>query len=67
MIKVCIIGCGMIAGSAHLPAYRACRDFEVAAVFDINEEAARKTALEHGVPYVYTDCEKMLKVEYMLQ
>lgn len=61
MIKVCIIGCGMIAGSAHLPAYRACRDFEVAAVFDINEEAARKTALEHGVPYVYNDCEKMLK------
>ena len=64
MIKVCIIGCGMIAKSAHLPAYRACKDFEVRAVFDIKEEAAQATAREHGVPFVYTDCEKMLKEQH---
>lgn len=43
MIKVCIIGCGMIAKSAHIPAYQAYpRDFEITAVCDFAEAVAKK-------------------------
>ena len=35
----------MIANSAHIPAYRRfAEDFEIVAVCDINEEAAKETA-----------------------
>ncbi|UKI38459.1 MAG: hypothetical protein L6V93_11395 [Clostridiales bacterium] len=45
MIKVCIISCGMIANSAHIPAYRTFGDdFFISAVSDINENSARETA-----------------------
>lgn len=60
--KVCIIGCGMIANSAHIPAYKAySEDYDIVGIFDINEEFAKKTANEHGIPNVYTDAELMLK------
>lgn len=62
MFKVCIIGCGMIAVSAHIPAYRAhCGDYEIAAVCDVFEDAAKKVAKEQGIANWYTDAERMLK------
>ncbi len=62
MLKVCIIGAGMIANSAHIPAYKAYpEDFNIAAIFDISAEAAEKAAKEHGIPNVYTDAEAMLR------
>ena len=62
MFKVCIISCGMIANSAHIPAYRRfAEDFEIVAVADINEKAARETAERHGIPAYYTDAQKMLE------
>ncbi len=61
-IKVCIIGCGMIANSAHLPAYQAsAQDFEAVGVFDGNKAAAEKTAATFGISNVYTDAEQMLR------
>lgn len=61
MLKVCIISCGMIANSAHIPAYRHfSEDFEIAAVSDINSESAKATAERHGIPKWYTDAETML-------
>ena len=61
MFKVCIISCGMIANSAHIPAYRRfAKDFEIVAVSDINEAAARETAARHGIPAYYTDAQKMI-------
>jgi predicted dehydrogenase len=46
----------MIANSAHIPAYRNfSEDFEITAVCDINEEAARETAKRHDIPLYYTD------------
>ncbi len=61
MIKVCIISCGMIARSAHIPAYRTFpEDFEIVGVSDVVEEAAKKTAEEFGIPHYYTDSEQML-------
>lgn len=61
MFKVCIISCGMITNSAHIPAYRQFPvDFEIAAVCDINEQTAKDTAMRHEIPNFYTDAEKML-------
>lgn len=61
MFKVAIISCGMIANNAHIPAYKHfADDFEIVAVQDINEEAAKGTAERHGIKKYYTDAEKML-------
>ena len=41
MYKVCIISCGMIANSAHIPAFKQfSEDYEITAVCDVNETAA---------------------------
>lgn len=64
MFKVCIISCGMIANSAHIPAYKQFSDdFEIVGVCDINETASKETAERHGIPNYYTDAEEMLKKE----
>lgn len=62
MYKVAIISCGMIASSAHIPAYKAYPDrYEIVAVCDVNAELAEKTAKEHGIAHYYTDAEEMLR------
>ncbi len=64
MFKVCIISCGMISNSAHIPAYRYFpEDFEIAAVCDVNEVSAKDTASRHGISKYYTDAEEMLRAE----
>ena len=51
----------MIANNAHIPAYKHFDgDFEIAAVQDINEKAAKLTAEKYGIKKYYTDAEKML-------
>lgn len=61
MFKVCIISCGMIANSAHIPAYRQFpEDYEIVAVCDVNEQAAKDTAERHQIPAFYVDAGKML-------
>lgn len=61
MLKVCIISCGMIANSAHIPAYKHFSDdFEIVAVSDISAENAENTAKRHGIPKWYTNAEAML-------
>ena len=53
MFKVCIISCGMIANSAHIPAYKQFSDdYEIVGVCDINEDAVKPLAEENNVPYV---------------
>lgn len=62
MFKAALIGAGMIAGTAHVPAYRSCGDaFSVEAVADLNEAAARDMAGKYGIPRYYTDCARMLE------
>ena len=60
MYKVCIISCGMIANSAHIPAYKMFDEFKIMAVCDINEIAAKDTAERHGIERWYTDAKQML-------
>jgi predicted dehydrogenase len=62
-IRAAVIGCGMIANSAHFPALNILRDeglLEVVGVADIREQAARETAERHHVPKWYLDPQKML-------
>ena len=64
MFKVCIISCGMIANSAHIPAYKQFGDdYKITGVCDINENAARETAERHGIENFYTDAKEMLLKE----
>ena len=61
--RAAVIGCGMICNSAHFPALKILQEeglVEVAAVADIRPEAARETALRHGVPAWYEDPQRML-------
>ena len=63
-LKVAVISCGMIANKGHLPAYRHYADrCELAAVCDLNPQAAQDTAERFGVRKWYTDAEKMLAKE----
>ncbi|WP_199614044.1 Gfo/Idh/MocA family protein [Paenibacillus alkalitolerans] len=57
-----LIGCGNIANSAHLPAYRK-YGFHVAACCDVNEEAARSTAEKFGIPRWTTDVNELLDMD----
>ncbi len=62
-IRVCVIGTGMIANSAHFPALNILRDeglLEVVGVADIRLEVAKETAERHGVPHYYEDPQVML-------
>ncbi|MBQ6990810.1 MAG: Gfo/Idh/MocA family oxidoreductase [Clostridia bacterium] len=59
--RVCIIGTGMIANSAHIPSYRHLPDdFEIVGVCDIRPEAAAETAARVGLDKYYTNAEEML-------
>src|SRR3954465_15050361 len=57
-----IVGCGGIVNYAHLPAYAA-HKLRVVACYDLNAEAARKTAAEHGIPTVYESLDALLADE----
>lgn len=62
-IRVAIIGCGMIANSAHFPALNILREeglMDVGGVADIREIAARETAQRHHVEKWYLDPQQML-------
>ena len=62
MKKVCIIGCGMVARAAHIPAYKYYQDeYEIVAVCDAFEEAAKSTAEEFEISSYYSNAEQMLK------
>lgn len=60
-LKVAIIGAGMIAVSAHIPAYRNFPDkFEIVALCDVFEKAAKEISEQNGIPRYFTDAEEML-------
>ena len=56
---IAVVGCGGIAQSSHLPAYR---DFgyRVVAVCDVIEETARKVTALYDIPYWTTDVDDIL-------
>ena len=63
MFKVCIIGCGMIAEAAHIPAYRNFKDFTITAICDTNIQKVTDAAKRNEIPNFYSDAEEMLLKE----
>ena len=62
-LRIALIGAGMIANAAHLPAIGNLRKkglAEVIGIADIRPEAAAETAKRHDIPKWYTDPQKML-------
>ena len=59
MLRSAIVGCGVI-GKGHAPAYKGCREIELAAVMDILGDRAASLGKEHGVP-AYTKLKDVLK------
>lgn len=60
-LKAAVIGSGLIAGLKHIPAFKKHKNrVELTALCDLNVEAARKLAAEHGIPEVYGDIAEML-------
>ena len=57
---VAIVGCGGIMNYAHLPAYAA-HGLNLVGCFDVNREAAEKTAEDFGIPRVYDSLDELAR------
>jgi len=66
-MKICVIGCGWIAGAMHLPSIAALKekgaDLEVCAVADVDINRAKELADKFEVPRAYGDYYEMLAKE----
>ena len=60
-VKVGVIGCGMIAKRAHLPAYQSLENVEIVAVSDTKEQRAKSCAKKFGAKKWFTDYHELLK------
>jgi predicted dehydrogenase len=59
--RVVVIGTGMIANAAHIPAWRDLKDdVELVGVADIRPSAAQETAARYQIPRWYNDPQAML-------
>jgi len=54
-VRVGIVGAGGIANLHHIPSLLKHPSARIAAVCDVNPEAAQETARRHGIPEVYAD------------
>ncbi|MCU0786026.1 MAG: Gfo/Idh/MocA family oxidoreductase [Verrucomicrobia bacterium] len=63
-LKAAIIGSGLIANLKHIPAFQKhSAKVQLAAICDVNLEAARKVAAAHGIPAAYGNIAEMLAKE----
>ena len=60
-IRVALIGAGQIARVTHVPCLKKMENVEIAAVCDVNREAAEKLAIDSGIPAWFDHHEKMLE------
>lgn len=58
--RIAVVGAGGVAERIHLPACRMIDSIDVAALCDLNEPLARKTASAFGIDRVYGDLDAML-------
>ena len=60
-LRVAVIGTGMIANAAHIPAWQSLgEDVEIVGAADIDESRARQSAEHYGIPHAYGDWQQML-------
>ncbi len=56
-IKIGLMGCGVVADYAHLPAIKQCKDLELVAIFDPSEKNLAAAQSKFAVPLAFTDGE----------
>jgi predicted dehydrogenase len=62
MLKIAVVGCGLISRKKHLPAFlKLGQKAKVVALCDLNKETAKELAKVFKVKKVYTDFSKMLQ------
>jgi predicted dehydrogenase len=59
-VKIGIIGAGNIS-EAHIKGYIECKDAQITAICDINEDRASQKAEKYGIKNIYTDYKELLK------
>jgi len=60
-VKWGIIGCGMIADFAMIPAMKEARNCDLVSVMSRDEEKAKKFSAKHNIPDYHTDLDEFLK------
>jgi predicted dehydrogenase len=64
MLRVGVIGTGLIATLKHLPAWLRAKELaRVSAICDVNPTRAREVAAEFGIPTIYTNTAEMYAKE----
>ncbi len=61
MVKIGMIGCGMIAQRAHLPAFAECENVAIMALCDINKKTLKAVGAKYSSSALYTDYKQLLK------
>ena len=65
-LKVGIVGCGHVSKTRHIPSFlRLKKNVYVSAVCDLNQELAKDTSRQFGIPHVYSDLSEMLSKEHL--
>jgi UDP-N-acetylglucosamine 3-dehydrogenase len=60
-MRVGVIGCGMIARKAHLPAYQSLENVDIIGVSDLEERQAKSCANKFRIDKWFTDYHQLLK------
>jgi predicted dehydrogenase len=59
-LRVAVIGLGQIALKAHLPGYEKAAGCRLTALYSSREDAAKKVAVQYGIPTIFKDWKKLL-------
>lgn len=59
-VTVAIIGAGPMTSSAHAPSLAAMEDVRIAAICDLNADAAQQLAARFSIPQTFTDYREMI-------
>ena len=60
LLKIGVLGCGIISQAAHFEACRKARNAELYAICDVAEDLLEKMAVVHNVNHIYNDYDAML-------
>ena len=60
LLKIGVLGCGLISQAAHFEACRKARNAELYAICDVAEDLLEKMAMMHDVDHAYSDYDAML-------
>jgi len=63
MVKIAVIGCGMVAEEMHLPAFTSIPGASVTALVDVDPKALNRMGDRYGVKARYADYRRMLRKE----